>query len=92
MKLIQICIWFFSATLSGHSSWALNVAFSKSGNQFISSSSDKTVKVWSLADKQCIHTFREHKEGVWGVAYSPDGDKVVSVSDDRSVNIYKCPV
>lgn len=91
MLMLSIFI-LLSGTLSGHSSWVVNVAFSKSGNNFTSSSSDKTVKVWSLAEKQCIHTFREHKEGVWGVAYSPDGDKIVSVSDDKCLNVYKCPV
>lgn len=52
-------------TLSGHASWVLSVAFSPNGKQFVSGSSDKTVKVWELATKQCIHTFNEHNEQVY---------------------------
>lgn len=56
-------------TLSGHASWVLSVAFSPNGKQFVSGSSDKTVKVWELATKQCIHTFNEHNDQVWIVVY-----------------------
>lgn len=51
-------------TLSGHASWVLSVAFSPDGKYFASSSSDKTVKVWELASKQCVHTFSEHNDQV----------------------------
>lgn len=51
-------------TLSGHGSWVLSVAFSPDGKYFASSSSDKTVKVWELATKQCVHTFSEHSDQV----------------------------
>lgn len=51
-------------TLSGHASWVLNVAFSPDGKYFVSGSSDRTVKVWELETKQCIHTFNEHTDQV----------------------------
>lgn len=53
-----------AGTLSGHASWVLSVAFSPDGKNFVSSSSDKTVKVWEVATKQCIHTFTEHADQV----------------------------
>lgn len=78
-------------TLSGHASWVLSVSFSGDGKHFASSSSDKTVKIWDVSERKCLHTFAEHSDQVWGVKYSPDSNKVVSVSEDKSLNLYDCP-
>lgn len=51
-------------TLSGHASWVLSVAFAPDGKHFVSGSSDKSVKVWDAATKQCIHTFNDHNDQV----------------------------
>ena len=51
-------------TLSGHASWVLSVAFSPDGKNFVSGSSDKTVKVWEVGTKKCIHTFNAHADEV----------------------------
>lgn len=50
--------------MSGHASWVLGVTFAPDGLQFASSSSDHTVKVWDLAQRQCLHTFRDHTDQV----------------------------
>lgn len=53
-----------AGTMSGHASWVLGVSFAPDGKKFASSSSDHTVKVWELAQRQCLHTFREHTDQV----------------------------
>lgn len=53
-----------AGTLSGHASWVLSVAFSPDGKRFVSSSSDRTVRVWDLDSMQCQHVFKEHTDQV----------------------------
>ena len=53
-----------TGTLSGHGSWVLSVAFSPDNNHFVSSSSDRTVKIWDKEKMKCVHTFYEHQDQV----------------------------
>ena len=53
-----------ACTLSGHGSWVLSVDFAPDKQHFVSSSSDHTVKVWDFAQRNCIHTFKDHHEQV----------------------------
>lgn len=77
--------------MSGHGSWVLSVAVSPDNARFASGSSDRTVKVWDLKAKQCLHTFTDHTDQVWSVRFNADGEQLVSVADDRAINIYGCP-
>lgn len=52
------------ATLSGHASWVLSVAFSPDNGYFASSSADHTVKLWQLDSRSCLHTFKDHNDQV----------------------------
>jgi WD repeat-containing protein 61 len=54
------------------------------------SGSDRTVKVWDMAGKECVHSFDSaHTDQVWGVAYSPNGDRLVSGGDDGVLQVYE---
>lgn len=56
----------------------------------IISSSDKTVKIWDIDTKQCLHTLEQHKDQVWGIKFNPNGTRLASVSEDKSICIYSC--
>ena len=75
-------------TLWGHSNMVNSVAYSPDGTKIISSSYDKTIKIWDANTGQCLKTLEGHSHFVNSVAYSPDGTKIISGSDDENVKIW----
>lgn len=61
---------FFSCSNTGHTDNVKALVVNKDASQCISGSSDGTIKLWSLGQQRCIHTFRIHEEGVWALAVS----------------------
>jgi WD40 repeat protein len=47
--------------LSGHGSLVRALAFFSDGKRLCSSSSDKTVKIWSVAERKCLHSLDGHE-------------------------------
>ena len=79
-----------TASMEGHTSWVLGVAFAPDDAHFVSCSSDHSVKVWDLSSRQCVQTFGDvHSDQVWGVAFDPQGGRFCTVSDDMSLRLYE---
>jgi len=76
------------STLSGHSSWVLGVAFSSDNQHLISSSSDKSVKIWDTKARRCVYTSVEHSDQVWSVRFNYSGTQFVSMSQDKSIIVH----
>jgi len=67
------------AELNGHDGSIKDLAFSPDNKLLASASLDCTVKIWNLAERKAIVTFRDHGElGVTQVAFSADGRWVAS--------------
>jgi WD40 repeat protein len=65
----------------GHGSDVTSVAFSPNGDQVLSGSSDKTLKLWDAATGRLIRTY-QGDSGVYSVAFSPDGRRLLSGSGE----------
>jgi WD40 repeat protein len=69
----------------GHTFHVTTVAVTPDGQHIISGSSDRTVKVWSVATKSLVSTCEGHISEVSVVAAMPDGQRFLSGGWDRTV-------
>ena len=74
-------------TLTGHTDWVPEVAFSPDGTKIASASVDRTIKIWKVSDGTLIRTLTGDRSV--SVAFSPDGTKIASGSADRTIKIWK---
>lgn len=53
--------------------------------QALSGGSDGTLRLWSLGQQQCVHTFRIHSDSVWALAVNESFTTVYSAGRDKTV-------
>lgn len=64
-------------TLEGHTDIVGDIAFIPDGNQLVSGSKDKTVRLWDTRSGKCLETLIDWPEEVFTVDISPDGTQLV---------------
>jgi serine/threonine protein kinase len=75
-------------TLTGHSDTVWFVTISPDGQTVVSSSGDKTIKLWNLRTGELRRTLSGHSDQVLSVALSPDGQTLASSSWDQTIKIW----
>jgi len=75
-------------SFKGHSGYISSVVITPNGKRLISSSSDKTIKIWSLITGEEIDTLNSHVGSVKSLAVSPSGDILVSGSEDKTIKLW----
>jgi tetrahydromethanopterin S-methyltransferase subunit G len=80
--------WRCINTLTDHSDTVNCVAISPDGQNLVSGSADKTIKIWNLKTGRQLHTLEGHSDKVNCVVISPDGQNLVSGSADRTIKIW----
>ena len=71
-----------------HNGSILSIAFSKDGNHIITTSEDKTVKMWDVSTGQLIGNFIGHSDYVYSASFSPDNRQIISCSRDYTIRIW----
>lgn len=75
-------------TLIGHSAAVRALAVTPDGRHLVSGSSDHTIKIWDLQNRQIERTLIGHESGVWSLSVTTDGQRLVSASDDHTLRIW----
>ena len=75
----------FQASLNGHVNWVKTAKFSSDGRLVGSGSDDKSLKLWDIASKECIHTFFEHSGFINDVSWSI----ILLIGNICNIQVYK---
>jgi guanine nucleotide-binding protein subunit beta-2-like 1 protein len=75
-------------SLHGHSHIVSDCVISSDGAYALSSSWDKTLRLWELSTGQTTRTFVGHTNDVLSVSFSADNRQIVSGSRDRTIKLW----
>ncbi|KAM3456596.1 hypothetical protein MY3296_001551 [Beauveria thailandica] len=73
----------------GHTSNITCLAFSPDSRFLVSSSDDKTARVWDMGTRKTAAVLEYHKRYVNSVTFSPDGSCIVTGSGDNTIAIWR---
>ncbi|AFY92543.1 WD40 repeat domain-containing protein [Chamaesiphon minutus] len=79
--------WKLINTLSGHSGTIHSIAISPDGQMLVSSSDDKTIKVWNLKTGELLNSIEGLSTEFNSIAISPDGQMIVS-SNGKTITLW----
>src|SRR5262249_55965449 len=74
-------------TYRGHRDWVTSVCFSKDGYFVLSTSVDRSAKIWEITSRE-IPLQSEHTGAVEAVAISPDGKLIASGATDQTIKLW----
>ncbi|KAL0209261.1 hypothetical protein RCL1_003519 [Eukaryota sp. TZLM3-RCL] len=75
-------------SLIGHSHFISDVTVSEDGDFALTSSWDKTCRLWDLKTGETAYLFQAHTADVLSAAFSPDNRKIVTASRDKTIRIW----
>lgn len=75
-------------TMHGHDHNVSSVTFVPQGDFIVSSSRDKTIKIWEVATGYCVKTLVGHREWVRMARISFCGELIASCSNDQTIRVW----
>ncbi|KAH3666169.1 hypothetical protein OGAPHI_004358 [Ogataea philodendri] len=76
--------------LVGHSGAVYGLGFSPDNHYLLSSSEDKTVRLWSMDTYTSLVSYKGHNSPVWDVKFSPLGHYFATASHDQTARLWSC--
>lgn len=76
------------AILHGHKEIVSAVQYNADGSKFVSSSYDKTLRLWDSISGKCLQSFEGHTDEVNSVVFNCDGSKIISGSSDNVIKVW----
>jgi len=74
--------------LGAHSESVTSVMYSADGRRILTTSEDRTAKVWDASTWELLVTLKEHEGAVNSGAFSPDGLRVVTAGEDKMARVW----
>ena len=78
--------------LAGHQGAVQSIQFSPDGTRVVTSSQDKTIRLWDVETGREVLILRGHAASVADTAFSPDGVHLASASYDGTIHEYVLPI
>jgi WD40 repeat protein/serine/threonine protein kinase len=75
-------------TFTGHRHAVTSLALSLDGSRAVSTSKDRTLKVWDMPSGRCVETLRGHEGSVWAVWLTEDGGYALTGGQDRTMRFW----
>lgn len=72
----------------GHTAFISHAAYSRDGRRIITTSWDRTARVWDAATGKQLLVLRGHIMSVQHAAFSADGQRIVTASDDETARVW----
>ena len=76
------------AVLSGHGGPVIGAAFSPDGRRIVTTSVDRTARIWDAATATQLTVLSGHSRPVFTAEFSPDGQRIVTASVDHTARIW----
>jgi guanine nucleotide-binding protein subunit beta-2-like 1 protein len=75
-------------TLTGHNHFVSDLTLSNDNMFVISSSWDKTLRLWDLRSGKCVRQFHGHNKEVHTVSFSTENRQIFSGGSDKAMNLW----